>query len=295
MNPVINLLVPEEWQDYELIDCGNGQKLERYGQFRFIRPAPQAVWAPALEEARWNQNNGIFQAGKSEGGGHWKLSGNDQTQTWEMVYKSLKFYAFVSGSRHMGVFPEQAPHWDWTSQLIRQAPQQVRVLNLFGYTGIATLAAAQAGAKVTHVDASKHSLRLARDNQALAGMEEQPIRWIVDDVLKFVEREVRRGNQYDAIIMDPPKFGRGPKGEVWEFFKLMPFLLENCRALLSVKPLFIVITAYAIQASALSLYYSVDSILKGYRGELSCGELALPEKSAGRLLPMAIYVRWNSG
>jgi 23S rRNA (cytosine1962-C5)-methyltransferase len=284
----------EEWQDYELLDSGNGLKFERYRTYRFVRPAPQAVWMPALKEGEWNRNDGTFQPGKGESGGRWALPGGKQSVTWKMAYKNLKFYAFVSGSRHMGVFPEQAPHWDWTSALIRQAPRQVQVLNLFGYTGIATLAAAQAGARVTHVDASKHSMKLARDNQVLAGMDERPIRWIVDDVIKFVGREARRGNKYDAIIMDPPKFGRGPKGEVWEFFKLMPFLMESCRSILSDKPLFIVITAYAIQASALSLYYSVESILQDYRGELSCGELVLPESSAGRLLPMSIYVRWSA-
>jgi len=294
MNPVIDLLIADGWQDYELLDSGNGLKFERYGTYRFVRPAPQAVWSPTLKEVEWNLNDGTFQTGKGESGGRWVLPGNKQSATWEMAYKDLRFHAFVSGSRHMGVFPEQAPHWDWTSRLIRQAHRPVEVLNLFGYTGIATLAATQAGARVTHVDASKHSMKLARDNQVLAGMQDRPIRWIVDDVNKFVGREVRRGNKYDAIIMDPPKFGRGPKGEVWEFFKLMPFLLESCRSILSDTPLFIVITAYAIQASSLSLYYPVESILKSYRGELSCGELALPESSAGRLLPMAIYVRWSA-
>jgi 23S rRNA (cytosine1962-C5)-methyltransferase len=294
MKPSINLLVPIAWQDYELLDSGNGAKLERYARYRFVRPAPQAVWSPSLNETEWQRIDGAFQPGKAENGGHWKLSNAAHLDPWEMVFRGIKFFAYVSKSRHMGVFPEQAPHWEWISQEINQSTRQIQVLNLFGYTGIATLVAAQAGAKVTHVDASKHSIRLARENQNLAGMNDYPIRWIVDDVLKFVQREVRRGIKYDAIIMDPPKFGRGPKGEVWEFFKLIPYLLESCRNILSGRPLFIVITAYAIQASSLSLYYSVESSFKGYGGELSCGELALQEKSAGRLLPMAIYVRWNT-
>jgi 23S rRNA (cytosine1962-C5)-methyltransferase len=294
MKPSINLLVPIAWQDYELLDSGNGAKLERYARYRFVRPAPQAVWSPSLNETEWQRIDGAFQPGKAENGGHWKLSNAAHLDPWEMVFRGIKFFAYVSKSRHMGVFPEQAPHWEWISQEINQSTRQIQVLNLFGYTGIATLVAAQAGAKVTHVDASKHSIRLARENQNLAGMNDYPIRWIVDDVLKFVQREVRRGIKYDAIIMDPPKFGRGPKGEVWEFFKLIPYLLESCRNILSERPSFIVITAYAIQASSLSLYYSVESSFKGYGGELSCGELALQEKSAGRLLPMAIYVRWNT-
>jgi len=294
MKSPIDLLVPMDWEEYELLDSGNGVKLERYGNYRFARPAPQAVWSPSLPEVEWQNTDGIFETGEGENGGHWKISSNAILDPWQMRYKDLIFFAFISGSRHIGIFPEQAPHWDWISQLINQSRKQVKVLNLFGYTGIATLAAARAGAMVTHVDASKRSVRIARDNQTLAGLSNAPVRWIVDDVFKFVQREVRRQAKYDAIIMDPPKFGRGPKGEVWEFFKLMPFLLENCRSILSEQPLFIVITAYTIQASSLSLYYALEPLVKTYGGELTCGELALKDKSANRLLSMAIFGRWNS-
>jgi 23S rRNA (cytosine1962-C5)-methyltransferase len=294
MQTNINLLYPSGWSDYELIDSGNGIKLERYGPYIFVRPAPQAIWHPNLEEKVWQSANGIFKAGREESGGHWQFKQPLPDSSWIMGYKDLKFAAFTAGSRHMGVFPEQACHWDWIAQKIVNAQRPVQVLNLFGYTGIASLAADQAGAKVTHVDASKKTVHLAQHNQALSGLTDHPIRWIIDDAIKFVRRESRRQVKYDGLIMDPPKFGRGPKGEVWEFFKLMPYLLENCQSILSDNPLFIVITAYALQASALSLYYSLKPLIEKFCGELSCGELALQEKSSKRVMSLAIYARWNS-
>jgi 23S rRNA (cytosine1962-C5)-methyltransferase len=189
---------------------------------------------------------------------------------------------------------EQSPQWDWIIETIQASRQPLQVLNLFAYSGLATLSAALAGAKVTHVDASKKIVQLARQNQALSGLTDRPVRWIVDDALKFLKREIRRGVRYDGIILDPPKFGRGPKGEVWEFFELLPNLLDLCRQALSPHPQFFVLTAYAVQASAISLYYAVQELLSFRHGALSCGELTLPEQSAGRLLPMAIYVRWRA-
>jgi len=292
--PNIDLLVPEGWQDYELLDSGNGRKLERYGPFTCVRPAPQAVWSPALSEKAWGEAQGIFQPTREESGGHWSFQDESQPASWEMRYKNLHFNALVSSSRHMGVFPEQAVHWDWLADLIRASREPVQVINLFGYTGLATLAAAQAGARVTHVDASKKAVQSARENQALSGLENAPIRWIVDDAVKFVRREERRQVKYDGIILDPPKFGRGPKGEVWEFFDWLPRLLLACRAILSPQPLFIVLTAYAIQASATSLYNALDEMMSGFSGKTTCGELALKEKSAGRLMSMAIYARWSA-
>lgn len=295
--PQLTLLTAPEWQDYELLDSGKGAKLERYGAYTFVRPEHQAVWRPALPEERWQAAHASFLPTGEESGGRWEFRQAVKTP-WKMSYKGVSFLAFTANSRHMGVFPEQAAQWDWMVERIQalaspgRAP--VRVLNLFGYTGIATLAAAQAGAQVTHVDASKKSMLLARENQALSGLSERPVRWLVDDAFKFVRREVRRGSQYEGIVLDPPKFGRGPQGQVWEFFESLPELLENCRALLSAQPLFVILTAYAIRASALSAYYAMQEMTAGLGGEIETGELALIERSAGRRLSMAIFARWRA-
>jgi 23S rRNA (cytosine1962-C5)-methyltransferase len=196
--------------------------------------------------------------------------------------------------RHLGVFPEVAAHWDWFSGLIAQSSRETNVLNLFGYTGLASLAAAAAGAKVTHVDASKKSVGWARENQALSKLTSAPIRWIVDDALKFVQREARRGVKYDGIILDPPKFGRGPKGEVWEVYKSLPTLLEACRECLSAEPLFVVTTIYAVRASAIHVAQAMDDMMSSFGGKLEMGELVTREQSAGRLLSQAVYARWES-
>jgi 23S rRNA (cytosine1962-C5)-methyltransferase len=195
--------------------------------------------------------------------------------------------------RHLGVFPEVAAHWDWFSDLIATSKREINVLNLFGYTGLASLAAASAGAKVTHVDASKKSVGWARENQALSKLTDAPIRWIVDDALKFVQREARRGVKYDGIILDPPKFGRGPKGEVWEVYKSLPNLLEACRECLSDTPLFVVTTVYAVRASAIHIAQAMDDMMKGFGGKIEMGELVTREQSAGRLLSQAVYARWE--
>lgn len=289
----MELLASTDWKEYELIDSGNGAKLEQFGPYRFVRPEHQAIWMPALEEKQWKQAQAVFQPTGEESGGRWKF--NQEIQDgWEMRYKALRFKALASPSRHMGVFPEQAVQWDWISQQIRSAGRPVRVLNLFGYTGLATLAAAQAGGQVTHVDASKKAIDWARTNQALSGLENKPIRWLVDDVEKFVQREVRRGSKYEGILLDPPKFGRGPAGQVWEFFEGMPELLQNCRLLLSDRPVFVVLTAYAIRASAMCIYYALQEALDGLGGKLTAGELVVNETSARRVLSMAIFTRWSA-
>jgi 23S rRNA (cytosine1962-C5)-methyltransferase len=290
--PRLELLLTPEWRDYELLDSGNGAKLERYGPYTFVRPEHQAVWSPALDPDRWQAAHAVFQATNEESGGRWQLR-KPVEPTWIMGYKGLKFQAHTSASRHVGVFPEQASHWDWMQERIASAGRPIRVLNLFGYTGLATLAAAQAGAAVTHVDASKKSISIARQNQALSGLDKRPIRWLVDDVDKFVQREVRRQSQYEGIILDPPKFGRGPDGQVWDLFHSLPGLLQACRALLAPRPLFVVITAYAIRASALTAYYALQEMLADQEGTLTTGELALVEASAGRLLSTAIFARWH--
>jgi 23S rRNA (cytosine1962-C5)-methyltransferase len=291
--PSLELLSSTQWEDYELLDSGDGLKLERFGAYIFVRPDHQAIWKPALSHRNWEDMDAIFQATNEESGGKWKYNRSIESK-WEMHYKSLSFLARTSNSRHLGLFPEQAPHWDWISEKVTKCSRPIQVLNLFGYTGIASLAAAEAGAHVTHVDASKKTIHYAKENQMLSGLGDKPIRWIIDDAVKFVKRESRRGVHYDGIILDPPKFGRGPKGEIWEFFKMLPYLLQEVRPVLTSKPVFLVITAYAIRASALSLHYSIQEMMNSYKGSLTSGELVVPEKSAGRVLSMAIYSRWSS-
>jgi 23S rRNA (cytosine1962-C5)-methyltransferase len=291
--PVIELFSTSHWKDYELLDSGDGLKLERFGRYKFIRPEHQAVWKPALQVEYWQDVDAIFQPTSEESGGKWLYKKHIEPE-WEMHYHDLTFLARTSNSRHLGVFPEQATHWDWISKQISISQNPVSVLNLFGYTGIASLAAAKAGASVTHLDASKKSVQYARENQSHSELDDKPIRWIIDDAMKFVMRERRRGVHYEGIILDPPKFGRGPRGEVWEFFKMLPYLLQEIKPLLAPNPTFLVITAYAIRASALSLHFAIQEIMGNLSGNLSSGELILSEKSAGRILSMAITSRWSS-
>jgi len=296
--PNITLLDSPRWQDYELLDSGDGLKLERFGPYRFARPEVQAMWRRALPESNWRDVHAVFQPTNEESGGHWDAK-KKMAEQWEMRYPlsgsdhPLRFSVMTTPGRHLGVFPEVAAHWDWSADLIRNAGRPVKVLNLFGYTGLASLAAAHAGASVTHVDASKKSVAWARENQELSGLGDKPIRWIVDDALKFVQREERRGAKYDGILLDPPKFGRGPKGEVWEVYKSLPLLLESCRAILSDRPLFVVTTIYAVRASAVHLFYSMQELMKKFKGEVEAGELVTRDKSAGRGLSHAVYVRWS--
>lgn len=292
--PQIVLLKSDRWQDYALMDCGNGRKLERFGERIIIRPEAQAMWQPSTSQSEWQRADAEFKPGSGENGGNW-VARKDLSERWQMQYGDLRFWAMLSGSRHLGVFPEQATHWDWIAERIRQANRPLKVLNLFGYTALASLAAAQAGAQVTHVDASKKVITWGRENQTLSGLEDRPIRWLIDDAFKFVAREGRRASQYDGLILDPPKFGRGPKGEVWEFFKLMPDLLGACRNLLGKKPMFIVLTAYAVATSSLTLYHSMRDLLTGIKGKFEVGELVTEEQSAGRCISNALFVRWSSG
>ena len=293
----ISLLDSPNWKDYALLDSGNGLKLERFGPYTFVRPEVQAMWSPALPEKDWAAADAVFQPTGEESGGHWNVKSKLPDQ-WEMQYQltsgaMLRFIAMTTPGRHLGVFPEVAAHWDWMAEQISQNEKQKKVLNLFGYTGLASLACAAAGAQVTHVDASKKSVGWARENQALSGLSDKPVRWLVDDALKFVQREARRGTRYDGIILDPPKFGRGPKGEVWEVYKSLPRLLDACRELLSPKPLFVVLTIYAVQASAIHAGQALADTLKGFGGSVEQGELVTRERSAGRLLSQAVYARWN--
>lgn len=291
--PTLECIASSDWKDYELLDSGNGAKLERYGAYVFARPEAEAVWKPALPEKDWQNAHATFIVTGEENGGHWKYR-SPLPERWQMNYKGLRFWVQTTASRHMGVFPEQASQWDWITQQIEAAHRPLTVLNLFGYTGLATLAAAAAGAKVTHVDASKKVVTWARENQTLSGLSDRPIRWIVDDALKFVQRDARRGVHYDGIILDPPKFGRGPKGEVWEFYKLIPSLLADCRAVLADKPAFVCLTAYAIKASAITLRQAVQEMTVDLGGSIGAGEIVTRESSAGRILSHAIFARWSA-
>jgi 23S rRNA (cytosine1962-C5)-methyltransferase len=303
--PTFSLLESPNWIDYSLVDSGDGLKMERFGKYIFVRPEVHAMWPCALAEKEWASAHAVFQPTSEESGGHWQFK-KKVAERWQMSYavdltpgsspsgrgEFLRFWAMTTPGRHLGVFPECAVHWDWSANLIQKAKRPIKVLNLFGYTGLATLTAAAAGAQVTHVDASKKSVSWARDNQALSGLMEKPVRWIVDDALKFVQREGRRGNKYDGILLDPPKFGRGPKGEVWEIYKSLPNLLEACRQVLSDKPLFVITTVYAVQASAIHVGQTLEAMMRDFGGSVDSGELVTREQSAGRLLSQAVYARW---
>lgn len=314
--PTFSLQESQNWIDYALVDSGDGLKLECFGPYMFVRPEVQAMWSRSLPEKEWAQAHAVFQPTGEESGGHWKFH-KKVAERWEMKYKltqdpaerdqHLRFWAMTTPGRHLGVFPEVATHWDWTIEHILKREESrdrrkkskdgsaVRVLNLFGYTGLATLAAAAVGAQVTHVDASKKAVTWARDNQTLSGLTEKPVRWIVDDALKFVQREVRRGNKYEGILLDPPKFGRGPKGEVWEVYKSLPDLLQACRQVLSENPLFVVATVYAVKASAIHIGQALQEMMSKFEGIVENGELVTREQSAGRLLSQAVYARWSFG
>ncbi len=303
MPPRIDLLASPHWTDYELMDSGDGLKLERFGRYTFVRPEVQALWSRSLPPRQWQSAQAVFQPTGEESGGHWKFNQRID-EKWEMHYSlpqsrteknDIRFWAQTTPGRHLGVFPEGAANWDWMVEKILGSNSPVpKVLNLFGYTGIASLAAAAAGAQVTHVDASKKSVSWARENQALSRLEKKPIRWIVDDALKFVEREGRRGSKYEGILLDPPKFGRGPKGEVWEVYKSLPLLLQACRAILSETPLFMILTVYAVKLPAVHAYAALEEIVHGLGGTLECGELVTQDSSVGRLLSQAVYARWSA-
>jgi 23S rRNA (cytosine1962-C5)-methyltransferase len=283
-----------DWEDYALLDSGDGYKLERFGSCTLIRPESLAMWRPSLSKEDWNAAHAAYElTGKGEQG-RW-IFRQPVGSFWTMRYKRFVFRVDISSSRHIGVFPEHAVQWDWIGEQIAKAGRPIRVLTLFCYTGLATLAAALAGASVTHLDASQRAVSIGRENQALSGLEDRPIRWIIDDALKFVRREARRGARYDAIVMDPPKFGRGPKGEVWEFFKSFPHLCKACRNVLTERPLFVLLTAYAKRASAPELYGMIEGMMAGFNGSMAAGELITVERSAGRVLPHSLSIRWVAG
>ena len=282
-------LVAPQWDAYELIDSGNGRRLERFGTYTLSRPDPQALWQRALKDDAWNNADATFiEEGKR---GNWERRSN-VPHAWPMRHDSLTLMAKLTPFKHTGIFAEQRAHWLWIADTLKDATRETRVLNLFGYTGAATLIAAANGAQVTHVDASRPSIGWARENQAASSLEPAPIRWILDDALRFVQREERRGSRYDGIIMDPPVFGHGPNGERWEFNEHFPQLLAACSRILTEQPRFLLINAYAVSASALMLEHMLADLRLS--GNLESGELALRETDRGRLLSTGIFARWQN-
>ena len=307
------------WADYGLVDSGHGRKLERYGLHRFIRPEPQALWAPRLE--RWASDGEFVPGSDEDGGGRWQYANPVPSEGWPLSWNDVQFTAQCTPFRHLGFFPDMAPVWDWMgeqlcpraggglgqddAELAATGPRlrgEAATLNLFGYTGVGSLALSQYG-PVTHVDASKKSVAQARDNAALSGMEARPIRWIVDDAAKFTAREVRRGKRYDGIILDPPKFGRGPEGEVWRIEEHLPRLIGDCRQLLDAESKFLFLTVYAVRMSSLALAGLLDELFADLPGTIEHGDLAVREdvlrqaqddRSPCRLLPTAIFARWSN-
>ncbi|MTI17228.1 class I SAM-dependent rRNA methyltransferase [Rhodobacteraceae bacterium RKSG542] len=289
-----SLLEMKGWKDYALLDMGNGQKLERYGRFTVVRPEQQAMGTPRLPESQWARADAVFTGDmEEEGPGRWRFS-KQLPETWKMQYGPVTFNGRFMSFRHVGVFPEQAAHWDWVQGQIKKQKRQLKVLNLFGYTGLASLLPAAAGAHVTHVDASKKAIGWARENQALSGMEDLPIRWICEDAMKFVQREVRRGSTYDGIILDPPKYGRGTKGEVWDFFECMPEMLHLLRQLLSPDAQFMLLSSYAIRASFIASHELMREHLKGLPGTIESGELVIREENSSRMLSTSLFCRWSA-
>ena len=281
----------DQWKDYEVLDTSNGEKLERWGDYFLVRPDPQVLWDTPKKLRQWKKPNGHYHR-SHKGGGQWEFF--DLPKTWDIQYKELKFHLQPFSFKHTGLFPEQAVNWDWFSDKIRKANRPVKVLNLFAYTGGATLAAAAAGASVTHVDASKGMVNWAKENAQLSGLREKPIRWLVDDCVKFVEREIRRGNHYDGIIMDPPSYGRGPKGEIWKIEeKIYPFI-ELCTKILSDDPLFFLVNSYTTGLQPAVLTYMLETqVAAKCGGKVVSDEIGLPVSSNGLVLPCGASGRWE--
>ena len=301
MNPI--LLQTSQWSDYALLDSGDGDKLERFGPYIFSRPEPQAIWKKNLSSKVWNNTSGKFISSSSTDNdqivGKWSLEKN-LPDKWEINFENLKFFATPTPFRHLGFFPDQSPHWLWAAEKIKlhqhlfSKKTPLKILNLFGYSGVASIHAAANGATVTHIDASKKAINFAFENRNLSSFENLPIKFITEDAVKFVQREIRRNNKYDAIILDPPKYGRGPNGEKWELFKDLPFLLNLIPQILSKKPLFIILSSYAIRASYLSLHFALKDVMQGFTGSVQSGELCITEEQKNpRQISTAIFARWE--
>ncbi len=286
----LDTLIGEPWADYGLLDSGHGRKLERYGRFRFIRPEPQAMWAPASDG--WKAQGEFVPGSDEDGGGRWEFAEPVPREGWTLRWDDVQFTAQTTPFRHLGFFPDMAPVWSWMRERVAglDAPE---CMNLFGYTGVGTLAMAAKGAKMVHVDASKKSVEAAKANAKLSGMADAPVRWIIDDAAKFVAREVRRGRRYDGILLDPPKYGRGPEGEVWRLEEDLPKLIANCRQLLDENSRFLFLTVYAVRMSALAIGEMLAQLFADLPGTVEAGELGVREEARGLTLPTAIWARWS--
>lgn len=291
----LDLIRTDGPSDYALLDSGGGRKLERFGAVIVDRPEPQALWNRQRGEEFWRRAHGVFSAsGDDEEKGKWRLD-KKVPESWPVKVGEVVLTCRLQGLWHLGLFPEQTPHWEWMlGEIGKVSGERPRVLNLFAYTGAASLLAARAGAEVTHVDASKKAIQWAKDNQTASGLADAPIRWILDDAAKFVAREVRRGKTYHVILIDPPKFGRGPEGEVWDLFQGLPPLLKNAAQLLAPDRAAMILTVYAIRASALAFEQLAADVLSERGGQLSAGELALSAEGGGAAVPTSLFVRWTS-
>ena len=284
--------IANEWKDYEIIDMASGEKLERWGNIKLIRPDPQIIWKNKSIPSEWKSANARYNR-SSTGGGAWEYS-KRLPESWQVKYKNLTFNIKPMGFKHTGLFPEQAVNWDWMINKIKQSKRDIKVLNLFAYTGGATVACLSAGASVCHVDSSKGMTTWAKENVESSGLREKPVRFIIDDVVKFVQREIRRGNKYDAIIMDPPSYGRGKNGEVWKFENNIADLVELCTQVLSDNPLFFLINSYTTGISSKVLANLLELNMKRYNGKITSGEIGLPMKNSKLVLPCGIYGRWEN-
>lgn len=302
----VSIVESDGFDDYRLVDSGNGRKLERFGKIVVDRPEPQALWRPRFDPRRWQSAHAVFAADGDDEAGRWRLD-KPVPDTWPLHLDGITMLARLSAFRHLGLFPEQRPHWQWMLQSLTRSrsllgDERPRVLNLFSYTGAATLLAARAGAEVVHVDASKKAIAWARENQAASGLGGLPVRWILDDARKFVARDVRRGRTYHVILVDPPKFGRGPAGEVWDVFENLPALLDDCAALLDPRVAHMILTSYAIRASAMSIGQLAAERLASRGGAFEIGELMIREEAhaspgssvPSRLMPTSLFTRWSS-
>jgi 23S rRNA (cytosine1962-C5)-methyltransferase len=283
-------LTGEPWAEYGLIDSGHGRKLERYGAYRFVRPEPQAMWAPA--SAEWDAHGEFIPGSDEEGGGRWVFHKPVPREGWPLGWHEVRFTAQTTPFRHLGFFPDMAPVWSWMRERIA-GMDAAECMNLFGYTGVGSLALAAKGARVTHVDASKKSVAEAKANAELSGMADKPVRWMIDDAAKFAAREVRRERRYDGIILDPPKWGRGPNGEVWKLEEGLPGLIADCRRLLDADSRFLFLTVYAVRMSALAIGELVRQAFADLPGTVEAGELTVCEEARGLELPTAIFARWS--
>ncbi len=283
--------IANEWKDYEIIDMANGEKLERWGNIKLIRPDPQIIWKNKSFPNEWKNANARYNRSNT-GGGAWEYK-KRLPESWQVKYKNLTFNIKPMGFKHTGLFPEQAVNWDWMINKIQQSKRNIKVLNLFAYTGGATVACLSAGASVCHVDSSKGMTTWAKENVESSGLREKPVRFIIDDVVKFVQREIRRGNKYDAIVMDPPSYGRGKNGEIWQFENNIADLVELCMQVLSDDPLFFLINSYTTGISSRVLANLLELNMKNYKGKITSGEIGLPMKNSNLVLPCGIYGRWE--